>query len=269
MASARRPGHPAVTALTIAGSDSGGGAGVQADLKTFAALGVHGTSAITCVTAQNPHAVTAIQAIRGPIVEAQIEAAFAGFKPGAVKTGMLYSADLIRIVARHRSARPGIPWIVDPVMVATSGARLLRPSALRALTEALLPICTLVTPNLAEACVLTGEDLRDVEDLRRAARQLHDRFGCAVLVKGGHLPGPEAVDLFQDGRDELLLTAPRVRGRSTHGTGCTYSAAITDYLALGSSLPLAVQLAKDYITRALSQARRIGPHTVLEHFWKK
>ncbi|MCX6922268.1 MAG: bifunctional hydroxymethylpyrimidine kinase/phosphomethylpyrimidine kinase, partial [Verrucomicrobia bacterium] len=214
-------------ALTIAGSDSGGGAGIQADLKTFAALGVHGTSAITCITAQNPNGVYGIQACSAEIVRRQIEAVFEGLRPAAVKTGMLYSAPIIRVVAEFFGRGQGVPLVVDPVMVSTSGAQLLKTAAIKALCEELLPLATLVTPNLDEAEILVGGKLSSVSDLRSAARELHQRFGCAVLVKGGHLRGlKEAVDIFYDGRQELLLSARFIRGVSTHGTGCTYSAAI-------------------------------------------
>jgi hydroxymethylpyrimidine/phosphomethylpyrimidine kinase len=252
--------------LTIAGSDSGGGAGIQADLKTFAALGVHGTSAITCLTAQNPKGVSAIQAAKPAIVRAQIEAVFAELRPAAVKTGMLFDAAIIREVADYfRTLRgPKPPLIVDPVMVATSGARLLKPAALRAMQTQLLPLATLVTPNLDEADILVGARLSSVEELRAAAQTIHQRFDCAALVKGGHLRGQrEAVDIFFDGKTELLLSAPFVRSVSTHGTGCTYSAAIAAYCALGHDLPSAVQLAKDFITRAIAHCHRAGKHTVL------
>lgn len=256
-------------ALTIAGSDSGGGAGIQADLKTFAALDVHGTSALTCLTAQNPKGVSAIQAAKPAIVRAQIEAVFGELRPAAVKTGMLFDTAIIREVARFfgRLRGPQPPLIVDPVMVATSGARLLKPAALRAMQEELLPLATLITPNLDEAEILTGAKLKSVEDLRAAAREIHRRFHCAALVKGGHLRGlREAVDIFCDGRTELLLAAPFVRGVSTHGTGCTYSAAIAAYCALGHALPQAVRLAKAFITRAIARSRRAGRHAVLNPF---
>lgn len=251
-------------ALTIAGSDSGGGAGIQADLKTFASLDVHGASAITCITAQNPKGVRGIQACRPEIVRQQIEAVFDELRPAAVKTGMLYSTAIIRVVARFFSSGKRPPLVVDPVMVATSGARLLKPSAIRALAEALLPVAALATPNLDEAVILTGRELRSVEDLRLAARIIHERFGCAVLVKGGHLRDTrEAADVFYDGREEWLLTAPYVRNVSTHGTGCTYSAAIAGYLARGCALPKAVALAKNYITQAIARSRFAGKHSVL------
>ncbi|HYG36566.1 MAG TPA: bifunctional hydroxymethylpyrimidine kinase/phosphomethylpyrimidine kinase [Clostridia bacterium] len=255
------------TALTIAGSDSGGGAGIQADLKTFAALGVHGTSAITCITAQNPRGVLGIQACSVSIVRSQLEAVFKELKPAAVKTGMLYSAPIIRTVAEYLR-RQSAALVVDPVMISTSGAQLLKPAAVRSLCTELLPLATLLTPNLNEAEMLLGERLTSVEDLRSAAKELHQRFGCAVLLKGGHLRGlKDAVDIFYDGKQEYLLSAPFVRGVSTHGTGCTYSAAITGGLARGCSLPQAVQRAKEFITQAIAQSQTTARHFVLNSFW--
>jgi hydroxymethylpyrimidine/phosphomethylpyrimidine kinase len=256
-------------ALTIAGSDSGGGAGIQADLKTFASLGVHGTSAITCITAQNPKGVLGIQACRTDIVRRQIQAVFAELPPAAVKTGMLYSAEIIRVVSDffQRGSRP--PLVVDPVMVATSGACLLKPSAIARLMRDLLPLAAVVTPNLDEAEILVGEKLRSVADLRAAARELQKRYGCAALVKGGHLRGlKEAVDIFYDGRQELLLSAPFIRGVSTHGTGCTYSAAVAGCLARGCALPQAVRQAKEYITQAIVQGQTAAGHSLLNSFWQ-
>lgn len=256
-------------ALTIAGSDSGGGAGIQADLKTFAALGVHGTSVITCITAQNPRAVLGIQPCSLRIVELQLEAVFSELRPAAVKTGMLYSTALIGAVARFLR-RQRVPVVVDPVMVATSGARLLKPSAIRALREQLLPRATLVTPNLPEAELLVGEPIKSVEGLRLAARELHRRFGCAALVKGGHLRGlREAADIYYDGKQELLLRAPFISGVSTHGTGCTYSAAVAGLLARGYSLQVAVKRAKEHITQAIAGSRVSAGHHVLNSFWRQ
>ena len=294
-----RPARGSIpVALTIAGSDSGGGAGIQADLKTFAALGTHGTSAITCLTAQNPRGVTGIQAARPGIVRAQIEAIFAELRPAAVKTGMLFSTPIIQAVieaclaldcgrtpkrsapatgrvgskpggAKSGSGRAGrVPLVVDPVMVATSGARLLKPSAIRLMRDGLLPLATLVTPNLEEAGILAGMTLRTEEDLRDAARKIHEAQGCAVLVKGGHLRGAkQAVDVFYDGSTELLLSAAFVRGVSTHGTGCTCSAAITALLARGISLPEAVAQAKEFITGAIAESQRTRRHDVLNPFF--
>ncbi len=250
-------------ALTIAGSDSGGGAGVQADLKTFAALGVHGASAITCITAQNPRRVTAIEPCSPKIVCQQIEAVFAELPPAAVKTGMLFSAEIIRTVATSLATRrPSL--VVDPVMVATSGANLLKPSAIKALTSQLFPLAALITPNLDEVAVLLGRAPESAKEMRDAAQALWCYYGCAVLVKGGHLKGGrEALDIFFDGKNELLLTAPFIRGLHLHGTGCTYSAAITAHLARGCELPEAVTRAKEFVTRAIAGSARIGKHTAL------
>ncbi len=254
-------------ALTIAGSDSGGGAGLQADLKTFAALGVHGASAVTCITAQNPQRVSAIEPCSPPMVRRQIEAVFEGLHPAAVKTGMLHSAAIIRVVANFFHRHPGVPLVVDPVMIATSGRRLLQPAALKIMQQKLLPLATLVTPNLHEAETLLATRLRSIEDLRDAAREIQRRFGCAALVKGGHLPhATQAVDCFFDGKNEYRLCAPFIKGLRTHGTGCTYSAAITANLALGHSLRDAVKLAKHYITNAIVLRRSVAGHTILNNF---
>jgi hydroxymethylpyrimidine/phosphomethylpyrimidine kinase len=251
-------------ALTIAGSDSGGGAGIQADLKTFAALGVHGTSAITCITAQNPKRVLGIEPCSPRIVRQQLAAIFTELRPVAVKTGMLYSAAVIRTVVDFLRQHRSVPLVVDPVMVSTSGARLLKKSAVLLLTIELLPLASLVTPNVAEAELLVRRKLKSVEDLRAAAKELQQRFGSAVLVKGGHLRGSnEAADIYFDGKEELLLRAPFIRGVRTHGTGCTYSAAIAAYLARGLSLCRAVQKAKEYVTQAIAGSRRAGRHDVL------
>ena len=252
-------------ALTIAGSDSGGGAGIQADLKTFAALKVHGTSAITCLTAQNPKRVLGVQPATPEFVTRQLEAVFAELPPRAIKTGMLFSAEIINaIVTFLRARRIGCPLIVDPVMVASSGALLLEKSAVKALCTRLLPLADLITPNIPEAEVLANTSITDPEDLRRSARKLHSQFGCAVLLKGGHLRGTkEALDIFYDGRTELLLRAAFVRGVSTHGTGCTYSAAIAAYCAQDKPLIDAVGLAKRYITHAIANSVRVRKHQVL------
>jgi hydroxymethylpyrimidine/phosphomethylpyrimidine kinase len=252
-------------ALTIAGSDSGGGAGIQADLKTFAALGVHGTSVITCVTAQNPAAVLGVQAASPTIVRQQLAAVFAELRPQAAKTGMLYSAALIREVAWFfGTMRNPPPLIVDPVMIATSGARLLKPNAIEALRNDLLPLADLITPNVPEAEALTGFPIREPEDLRTVARLLQRRYRCAVLLKGGHLADSrQAIDIYYDRKNELLLSAPFLGGVSTHGTGCTYSAATTAWCARGLPLPEAVQRAKEFITQAIARSRHIGAHWVL------
>jgi hydroxymethylpyrimidine/phosphomethylpyrimidine kinase len=252
-------------ALTIAGSDSGAGAGIQADLKTFAALGVHGTSAITCITAQNPRQVLGAEACSPRILRQQLEAVFAELPPAAVKTGMLLNRENIGVIVRFlKTAKYRSPLVVDPVMVSTSGTRLLAKDAVAELQASLLPLATLITPNLDEAAILTGHKIGSLEQMRAAARELHDRFGCAVLVKGGHLKGSrEAADIFFDGKNELLLSAPFIKGITTHGTGCTYSAAICAALAGGYDLPEAVAIGKDYITAAIRNGYQAGKHFVL------
>ncbi|MEN9777433.1 MAG: phosphomethylpyrimidine kinase [Verrucomicrobiota bacterium] len=247
-------------ALTVAGSDSGGGAGIQADLKVFAALGVHGTTAISCLTAQTPAGVTGVHAVPQAFMERQLETLMRELPPAAAKTGMLFNAGIIRTVAENFARHREIPLVVDPVMIATSGARLLRPDALRALQDRLLPLAALVTPNLDEAAALLGRPLRSVDDLRWAARGMHGRWGVPVLVKGGHLRDtPQATDILWDGQEERVLRAPFVKGVSTHGTGCTYSAAIAALLALGHPLPEAVEQAKRRITQAIRRSTRLGP----------
>jgi hydroxymethylpyrimidine/phosphomethylpyrimidine kinase len=256
-------------ALTIAGSDSGGGAGLQADLKTFTALHTHGVSAVTCITAQNPRRVIQVQPCAPSMVQKQLTAVFEELRPAAAKAGMLYSESIIRTVAgfleNHR-----VPFIVDPVMISTSGAPLLAPGAIRALCQVLMPLATLLTPNLHEAEAILETRLGSVEDLRGAAKALYRCFGVASLVKGGHLRGlREAVDIFYDGHDELLLSAPYVRGVATHGTGCTYSAAITAWMARGLSLADSVIRAKEFVTQAIAQNQKAGKHRILNSCWQQ
>ncbi len=251
-------------ALTIAGSDSGGGAGIQADLKTFAALGVHGTSAITCITAQNPVRVYGIEPCTPAMVRQQLEAVFDQLQPHAVKAGMLFSAPIIHTVADFFQDQKRIPLIVDPVMISTSGAKLLQPDAIEVLTRRLLPLATLVTPNIHEAENLTGEKIRSLDDMRNAARIIRERFGCAALVKGGHLPhSKDAVDYYRDSRWEMVLCVSYVRKVNTHGTGCTLSAAIAAYLARGNSLRSAIKDAKAYTTNAIMNSTRARRHFIL------
>ncbi|HVU99848.1 MAG TPA: bifunctional hydroxymethylpyrimidine kinase/phosphomethylpyrimidine kinase [Verrucomicrobiae bacterium] len=260
----RKRKHLAV-ALTIAGSDSGGGAGIQADLKTFAALRAHGVCAITCVTAQNPRAVLAAQPISARMLQRQLDAIGSEWRPRSAKTGMLYSAELVRVAAKFFRSGGAPSLVVDPVMVSTSGARLLEPRAVALLQSELFPLAALITPNLPEAEALLNKKLRGPEAMRSAAWQLQERFGCAVLLKGGHLRGAsEAMDIFYDGTRELLLTAPRIRGIRAHGTGCVYSAAITAGLALGDSLQAAVVKAKGFISNALANGKYAGAHFVLD-----
>lgn len=250
-------------ALTIAGSDSGGGAGVQADVKTFASLRVHGTTVLTCVTAQNPGRVAAVHRCPVPMIEKQLDAVFSAFSPRAVKTGMLCSSEIIRAVAKFLDGRK-VALVIDPVMVSTSGRRLLERRALRVLREDLLPLASLITPNLPEAEILLGWRIRSIEAMREAGGEIRRRFGCPALVKGGHLRGLKvAVDIFCDGRQELLLSAPYIKGVRTHGTGCTYSAAITAWLAHGKPLAEAVALGKQYVTSAIAGSKRCAGHAVL------
>lgn len=247
---------PRPVALTIAGSDSGGGAGIQADLKTFAALGVHGACAITCVTAQNPRAITRLEPCSPKMVRAQMEAVFSWSPPAAVKTGLLCSPAIIREVVRFFRQWPGVPLVVDPVMIATSGRRLLSRAAVAILRRDLLPLAALVTPNLSEAEVLIGKKIRAPEELRAAARTIYQTSGCAALVKGGHLAGGDkAVDFLCSAEGEWMLSAPRIKGVALHGTGCAYSAAITAWLARGKSLPKAVASAKTHITALIAATR--------------
>lgn len=258
--------RPLPVALTIAGSDSGGGAGIQADLKTFAAFGVHGTSAIACLTAQNPRRVLLVAPCSPRLLRRQIEAVFEELPPRAVKTGMLGSAANLRVVAdffRARLARSPVALVVDPVMVSTSGTVLLPPAARKLMASQLLPLATLITPNLDEVAVLLGQRPRSSDEMRAAARKLQYRYGCAVLVKGGHLKGATAGDIFFDGRLELELSAPRISGVRTHGTGCTYSAAICAALALRRDLPAAVRMGKQFITAAIAGSYRVGRHFAL------
>jgi hydroxymethylpyrimidine/phosphomethylpyrimidine kinase len=240
-------------ALTIAGSDSGGGAGIQADLRTFAALGVHGTSALTAVTAQNSVGVTAWVALDPSMVRAQVEAVATDMVVAATKTGMLANAEIIAAVADCAERLPLGPLVVDPVMVAKSGDRLLDARAERAYVETLLPRAALLTPNLHEAEVLLGRPVRDLAAMRAAARDLAALGARAVLVKGGGLPG-EAVDVLFDGERTVDLPAPRIETRNTHGTGCTLSAAICARLALGDPLVEAVRSAKAYLTEGLRRS---------------
>jgi len=252
-------------ALTIAGSDSGGGAGIQADLRTFAAHGVHGSCAITAVTAQNSVTVTDWVALEPRMVVAQIEAVASDMPVAAAKTGMLANAAIVSAVAAA-AQRLRLPHlIVDPVMVAKGGSRLLDPAAERAYQEHLFPVASLLTPNLAEAEALLGHPVRDLVAMREAARELAGLGLRAVLVKGGHLEG-DPVDVLFDGIHLVELPAPRIHTRNTHGTGCTYSAAIAARLALGADLATAVRGAKEYLTEAIRHSYSVGRgHGPVDH----
>ena len=245
-------------ALTIAGSDSGGGAGIQADLKTFGALGLFGASAITAVTAQNTIQVTRIEEVSPEMVAMQIDAVVEDIGVDAVKSGMLSSAAIVEAAASALQ-RHGVPnLVVDPVMVSKSGARLLRDDAIATLKTQLLPLAEVVTPNLPEAEVLTGLAVADRAEMREAARRIHDLGPRIVVIKGGHAEGKNVVDLFYDGREFQELTCERVLTRNTHGTGCTFSAAIAAYLALDLPPLEAVTRAKEYLTAALRCAPELG-----------
>jgi hydroxymethylpyrimidine/phosphomethylpyrimidine kinase len=257
-------------AVTVAGSDSGGGAGIQADLKTFSALGVYGASVITALTAQNTRGVTAIHEAPPAFVRAEIDAVFSDLRVGAVKIGMLASPPLIEAVAEGLSAWDAPAIVLDPVMVATSGDLLLREDAVATLVGRLLPLARLVTPNLAEAARLTGRpQARDRAAMLDQARRLLDLGPGAVLVKGGHGAGPEAADVLVDAAGARWFTAARHETRNTHGTGCTLSAAIAAGLALGQDLDAAVAGAKAYLTQAIVAADdlRVGEgHGPVHHF---
>ena len=255
--------------LTIAGSDSGGGAGIQADLKTFAAHGVHGTSALTAVTAQNSETVTHSLALPPELVVAQIEAVASDMPVAAAKTGMLATSEIVAAVAQAVTRLHLPHLVVDPVMVAKSGDRLLDPVAVDAYVQHLFPLAAVITPNLLEAEALLGRPVRTLEDMRQAARDLKALGPRSVLVKGGHLEG-DAVDVFHDGQRLEELPAPRIHTKNTHGTGCTYSAAIAARLALGAGLLEAVTGAKDYVTEAIRGAYSVGKgHGPLDHFRPK
>ncbi|MCC5840668.1 MAG: bifunctional hydroxymethylpyrimidine kinase/phosphomethylpyrimidine kinase [Opitutales bacterium] len=253
------------TALTVAGSDSGGGAGIQADLLTFAARGVFGTTAITCLTAQNPGGVSAVEALPPAFVREQMEQVARYFSLGAAKTGMLLNAGIIAEAAAFFAGQRDLPLVVDPVMVATSGAVLLERSAITALREQLLPRATVITPNLDEATVLLGQSIRP-EDMETAALQLSDTFATAVLLKGGHLPGDDLLDvLVIPGEKARAYRHERIPGVHTHGSGCTLASAIAAELAKGEALPDAVETAIAYLRAGMRTPLPIGREYFIAH----
>jgi hydroxymethylpyrimidine/phosphomethylpyrimidine kinase len=258
-----------VTVLTIAGSDSGGGAGIQADLKTFAAHGVYGVSALTALTAQNTREVAAIELVPPTFVEAQIDAVANDIAIAAVKTGMLGTALIVEAVAASLARHRLRPVVVDPVMVAKSGDRLLDGQAVAAVRETLLPLAAVVTPNRPEAETLTGIELSTPSAARDAARRLVELGAGAAVVKGGHLDGAEVVDLLFDGADFHEFRHPRIDTRNTHGTGCTFSAALAASLALGYGVVEAVDRTTDYVAGAIAGGLDVGHgHGPLDHFWR-
>ncbi len=257
------------TALTIAGSDSGGGAGLQGDIKAFQANGVYGMSVVTAITAQNSRGVQAAYDLPAEIITAQIDAVAEDFFIHAVKTGMLSSASIVDTVAdgidRHKLG----PVVVDPVMVATSGDLLLNPNAVGALKTRMLSLADLLTPNIHEAEVLAGFPVATLDDARRAAEAILSLGPKAVLVKGGHLKGEvDAVDVLVDSAGETLFRAERIHTKNTHGTGCTFASAIAANLAKGHDLRDAIQRAKAYLTEAIRHSLSIGQgHGPVNHFW--
>ena len=254
-------------ALTIAGSDSGGGAGIQADLKTFHQFGVYGTSVVCAVTAQNTVGVRAWQALPAALVTDQLDATVEDLPPQAVKTGMLGTAELVEVVADAISRWRLPNYVLDPVMVASSGDRLLTPDAERVIARRLLPLATLVTPNLDEAQILSGEEVRTPAQMERAGRALLRQGAQVVLVKGGHLEGETIVDLLVSARGTHPFTSPRIETSATHGTGCTLSAAIAAGLALDRPLTRAVEDGLDFVHRAIAAAPGLGRgHGPLNHF---
>ena len=240
-------------ALTIAGSDSSAGAGIQADLKTFGALGVYGLTAVTCVVAETPGKVSKIEPVSAELVRDQIEVLLRGFPVAAIKTGLLFSASIIAEIARVLRAHRSTPLVIDPVMIATSGDALLQDDAIETYERELFPLAALLTPNLGEASRLIGKSIPDLSAMREAGEILMQKYGVPVLLKGGHLAGDSAIDLLFAGGNVIEFSAPFSRDIATHGTGCTYSAAITAGLAAGLSLEEAIRRAKKFVTAAIAQ----------------
>jgi hydroxymethylpyrimidine/phosphomethylpyrimidine kinase len=251
-------------ALTVGGSDCSAGAGVQADLKTFTALGVYGLTAVTCIVAEVPRRVSRIEPVTARMVREQIEVLLKNFRIGAIKTGLLCSAEIVCAVAQaiqdseKETVRP-IPLVVDPVMIATSGDNLLEPEAVESYKNKLFPLATLITPNLDEAALLLETTIKNRKQMENAAKALAKKYRASILLKGGHLRGDKAIDLLFHNGELTGFSAPFVRGVETHGTGCTYSAAIAASLASGFSLEQAIRRAKEFVT-----------HSIARHFrWKR
>ena len=258
-----------ITALTNAGSDSSGGAGIQADLKTFAALGVYGASAITAITAQNTVGVIEVLPLSADLVTAQIEAVAGDIALHATKTGMLATAAIVEAVAAAINELDLPLVVVDPVMISKSGARLLDDDGIQVLRAELLPRCAVVTPNIPEAEVLSGRRIGSIEHARAAAHDIHQMGGSAVVITGGHGDGDEIVDLLFDGGMFTELRTARIDTRNTHGTGCTFASAVAAHLALGHSVVDAVVGAQAYVLGAIQHALPLGRgHGPLDHFWK-
>ena len=269
-------GRKIAAAMTIAGSDSGAGAGVQADLKTFAALNVYGTSVLTAITAQNTLAVTAVHELPADVIEAQIEAVLSDIGADAIKTGMLSSSVIIECVTKYlKSSVVKYPemsglgrLVVDPVMVAKSGDALLQEEAVGALRELLVPLAAVVTPNIPEAETLTGLTIVTDDDVRKSAQMIVDMGAASVVIKGGHREGP-ATDLYYDGSSFREFTSPRFDTVNTHGTGCTFASAVAAGLAKGLKTEDAVGQAKEFVTEAIRGSFPVGHgHGPLNHFYK-
>lgn len=243
-------------ALTIAGSDCSAGAGLQADLKTFQHFHVHGLTAVTCVVSETANVVRMVHPVPVDVLADQVKLLLDAFPVAAVKTGMLFSAAHIRVVAEALAARPEVQLVVDPVMIASTGDPLLEPDAITSYRELLLPMARVITPNLHEAEVLLGRSIPGLMGMEHAARELAEAFGTAVLLKGGHIDGPECVDLLMDRGEVFRFSAPRLAVAASHGTGCTLSAAIAALLALDRPLPEAVRSAKSYLGESLSRSYR-------------
>jgi hydroxymethylpyrimidine/phosphomethylpyrimidine kinase len=261
-------------ALTIAGSDSGGGAGIQADLKTFAAFGVYGTSAITAVTAQNTLGVTGVQEIDLDVIAAQIDAVVTDIGVDVVKTGMLSSAAITSLVAEKARQHRFPALVVDPVMIAASGARLLKQEAVNTIRNELLPQATVVTPNIPEAVVLADMEINDRAEMETAARRIHAMGPQFVVVKGGHLESSEhSDDILFDGHDFIIFPGKRIHTTSNHGTGCTFASAVASGIAHGRDVQQAVAGAKSYVTAAIANAFPVGsghgPLNHFHHFWNR
>lgn len=261
--------NPVARALTIAGSDSGGGAGIQADLKTYAAFGVYGSSAITAVTAQNTLEVAGWLAIPADLVARQIDAVLSDIGADAVKTGMLANASIVETVAAKMREHGVDALVVDPVMVAKGGHRLVEDDAVTAIIRELLPLALVATPNLPEAEVLTNRTIASWDDARHAAAQIVEMGARSVVVKGGHFKGDSATDLYYDGHAYREFTSIRVRSENTHGTGCTFASAIAAGLAKGMTPVDAMALAKSYVTLAIQHSYPIGQgHGPVHHFYR-
>lgn len=240
-------------ALTIAGSDSSSGAGIQADLKTFSALGVYGLTAVTCVVAETPGIVSKIEPVSVELVREQIEVLLRSFPVAAIKTGLLFSREIVEEVAKLLHEYRSTLLVIDPVMIATSGDALLNEDAIQVYERELFPLATVITPNLGEAARLIGKSIRDLPAMSEAGKLLAGKYRVPILLKGGHLTGDDAIDLFFAGTKVTEFSAPFSRGIATHGTGCTYSAAITAGLAAGLALEEAIRRAKKFISAAISQ----------------